>query len=89
VQIDINPFSEEGWKFTEASLVSLCKNGGANMIRLDAFGYVTKKAGTSCFMEVKGLPCVPQQALKCHGSPTLATLEACDSGHHLKWWRHI
>lgn len=52
VQIDVNPYSEEGWKFCEASLVSLCKNGGAKMIRLDAFGYVTKKPGTDCFMEV-------------------------------------
>ena len=55
VQIDINPFSEEGWAFTEASLVSLCQNGGAKLIRLDAFGYVTKKAGTSCFMEVRAV----------------------------------
>jgi sucrose phosphorylase len=52
MQIDINPFSEEGWRFVEASLVSLCHNGGAKLIRLDAFGYVTKKAGTGCFMEV-------------------------------------
>lgn len=52
LQIDINPFSEEGWAFTQASLTSLCVNGGANLIRLDAFGYVTKKAGTNCFMEV-------------------------------------
>eukprot|EP00879_Flechtneria_rotunda_P018528 GHRR01019441.1.p1 GENE.GHRR01019441.1~~GHRR01019441.1.p1 ORF type:complete len:547 (+),score=136.02 GHRR01019441.1:914-2554(+) len=49
-QIDINPFSEEGWKFTEASLRSLCERG-ARLIRLDAFGYVTKQAGTSCFMQ--------------------------------------
>jgi hypothetical protein len=54
VQIDINPVSEEGWKFVEESLVSLCKNGGAKLIRLDAFGYVTKAAGTGCFMEVIG-----------------------------------
>lgn len=53
MQIDIDPFSEEGWKFCETSLLSLCKNGGAKLIRLDAFGYVTKKAGTSCFMEVR------------------------------------
>jgi hypothetical protein len=52
MQIDINPYSEEGWKFCEESLISLCKNGGAKLIRLDAFGYVTKKAGTDCFMEV-------------------------------------
>jgi hypothetical protein len=53
LQIDINPFSEEGWAFTEASLRSLCERGGARLIRLDAFGYVTKKAGTSCFMQVR------------------------------------
>jgi len=52
-QIDINPFSKEGWRFTVESLRSLCKNGGAKLIRLDAFGYVTKKAGTNCFMEVR------------------------------------
>jgi sucrose phosphorylase len=51
-QIDINPFSEEGWAFTEASLRSLCERGAARLIRLDAFGYVTKKAGSSCFMQV-------------------------------------
>ncbi|WIA13184.1 hypothetical protein OEZ85_006776 [Tetradesmus obliquus] len=50
-QVDINPFSEEGWAFTEASLRSLCEKGRARLIRLDAFGYVTKKAGTSCFMQ--------------------------------------
>jgi sucrose phosphorylase len=51
-QIDINPFSEEGWRFVESSLRSLCTNAGARLIRLDAFAYTTKKAGTSCFMEV-------------------------------------
>jgi sucrose phosphorylase len=50
--MDINPFSEEGWAFVEASLTSLCCSGGAKLIRLDAFGYVTKKAGSPCFMEV-------------------------------------
>jgi hypothetical protein len=60
VPIDIDPFSEEGWKFVEESLLSLCKNGGAKLIRLDAFGYVTKKAGTGCFMEV-GHGCTCQQ----------------------------
>lgn len=52
-QMDINPFSEEGWTFVQDSLTSLCRSGGAKLIRLDAFGYVTKKAGTPCFMEVR------------------------------------
>ncbi|WIA16714.1 hypothetical protein OEZ85_013369 [Tetradesmus obliquus] len=50
-QVDIDPFSEKGWEFTEASLRSLCERGGARLIRLDAFGYVSKKAGTTCFMQ--------------------------------------
>jgi sucrose phosphorylase len=53
LQVDIDPFSEKGWEFTEASLRSLCERGGARLIRLDAFGYVSKKAGTTCFMQVR------------------------------------
>jgi hypothetical protein len=30
---------------------------GAKLIRLDAFGYVTKKAGTECFMQVRCRGC--------------------------------
>jgi sucrose phosphorylase len=74
----VNPYSEEGWKFCEASLVSLCKNGGAKLIRLDAFGYVTKKAGTDCFMEVSVVATMLQfastgcrlaHAYQCHCQP--------------------
>lgn len=41
-----------GKKFVEDSLRSLCSKG-ARMVRLDAYGYVTKKPGTRCFMEVR------------------------------------
>jgi hypothetical protein len=53
LQVDIDPFSEKGWEFTEASLRLLCERGGARLIRLDAFGFVSKKAGTTCFMQVR------------------------------------
>jgi sucrose phosphorylase len=49
-QIDIDPFSVPGRKFVEDSLASLCRSG-AKVVRLDAFGYATKKAGTRCFFE--------------------------------------
>lgn len=35
----------------EESLASLCHRG-AKIVRLDAFGYATKKPGTRCFFEV-------------------------------------
>eukprot|EP00878_Enallax_costatus_P004272 GHUV01004502.1.p1 GENE.GHUV01004502.1~~GHUV01004502.1.p1 ORF type:complete len:701 (+),score=187.09 GHUV01004502.1:79-2181(+) len=54
-QIDINPFTEHGWDFIQRSLQNLCEKGQTKMIRLDAFGYVTKKAGTSCFMQEPGV----------------------------------
>ena len=41
-----------GRKFVEDSLRALCSRG-ARVIRLDAYGYVTKKPGTRCFMEVR------------------------------------
>jgi sucrose phosphorylase len=47
-QIDINCKSETAKEFIKDNLVNLCKHGAA-MIRLDAFAYATKKAGTSCF----------------------------------------
>lgn len=47
-QIDINCKSETAKEFIRDNLVTLC-NHGAAMIRLDAFAYATKKAGTSCF----------------------------------------
>jgi len=49
-QIDLDPFSSSGSKFVEESLRSLCARG-AKLLRLDAFGYVTKKYGTPCFFE--------------------------------------
>ena len=47
-QIDLDVSSETGRKFIIDSLNFLADQGAA-MIRLDAFAYVTKKVGTSCF----------------------------------------
>lgn len=47
-QIDLNLKSDTGKKFVKDTMESLCKHG-ISIIRLDAVGYVTKKAGTSCF----------------------------------------
>lgn len=47
-QIDINCKSDTAKEFIKDNLITLCNHGVA-MIRLDAFAYATKKAGTSCF----------------------------------------
>ncbi len=47
-QIDINCKSDTAKEFIRDNLEFLCKRGMA-LIRLDAFAYTTKKAGTSCF----------------------------------------
>ncbi len=47
-QIDINCPSITAGKFIADNLTDLCRHGAA-LIRLDAFAYATKKAGTSCF----------------------------------------
>ena len=47
-QIDINCSSNAAKEFIRDNLVSLCEHGMA-MIRLDAFAYATKRAGSSCF----------------------------------------
>lgn len=47
-QVDIDVNSAVGRGFIEDNLAFLC-NQGAGMIRLDAFAYVTKRRGTSCF----------------------------------------
>lgn len=47
-QIDINCRSDTAKKFIRENLECLCRHG-MSMIRLDAFAYATKKAGTSCF----------------------------------------
>lgn len=47
-QIDINCKSETAKEFIRDNLTFLCEHGAA-LIRLDAFAYATKKAGTSCF----------------------------------------
>lgn len=47
-QIDINCKSDTAKAFIRDNLTGLCEHGAA-LIRLDAFAYATKKAGTSCF----------------------------------------
>ena len=47
-QIDINCKSQTAKKFIKENLSFLAENG-ASIIRLDAFAYATKKAGSSCF----------------------------------------
>lgn len=47
-QIDINCKSDTARQFLRDNLENLCRHGAA-LIRLDAFAYATKKAGTSCF----------------------------------------
>ena len=47
-QIDINCRSAAAKRFIRENLEELCRHGAA-LIRLDAFAYSTKKAGTSCF----------------------------------------
>jgi len=47
-QIDINCKSDTAKEFIQDNLTCLCSHG-ASIIRLDAFAYATKKAGTSCF----------------------------------------
>ncbi|MFA9463949.1 MAG: sucrose phosphorylase [Velocimicrobium sp.] len=47
-QIDINCKKQTAKKFIRDNLTSLCKHGAA-LIRLDAFAYATKQAGTRCF----------------------------------------
>ena len=47
-QIDINVKTDTAKKFIRNNLETLASHG-ASIIRLDAFAYATKKAGTSCF----------------------------------------
>ncbi len=49
-QIDINCDSKTAKNFIRSNLEDLCGHG-AGLIRLDAFAYATKKAGSSCFFE--------------------------------------
>lgn len=47
-QIDINCYSDAGKEFTKDNLNFLAEHGAA-IVRLDAFAYATKRAGTNCF----------------------------------------
>ncbi len=47
-QIDLNVEHPDTKEFIKKNVISMCENG-ASVIRLDAFAYAVKKAGTSCF----------------------------------------
>jgi len=47
-QVDLNLYTETTKQFVKHQLTALAEQG-ASIIRLDAFAYATKKAGTSCF----------------------------------------
>ncbi len=47
-QVDLNLYTETAKQFVRHHLEGLSQHG-ASIIRLDAFAYATKKAGTSCF----------------------------------------
>ena len=47
-QIDLNLQSDCGKSFVKENLEALCKHG-ISIVRMDAVGYATKKAGSSCF----------------------------------------
>lgn len=47
-QIDLNLQSACGKKFVKENLENLCRHG-ISIVRMDAVGYTTKKAGSSCF----------------------------------------
>jgi sucrose phosphorylase len=49
-QIDLNIQNDVTWQYIKDNL-QLLANHGAALIRLDAFGYATKKVGSSCFFE--------------------------------------
>lgn len=68
-----------GRKFVEESLASLCHHG-AKIVRLDAFGYATKKPGTRCFFEVERI------GQKCSLWICACTVEACEMLAHSIGW---
>ncbi len=51
-QIDIDIYSQAGQDYIK-KIITNFKNFGVQIVRLDAVGYVAKKAGTSCFMTEK------------------------------------
>ncbi len=55
-QIDIDPFSASGQEFVKESLKALGTHG-AKLVRLDAFGYATKKADTRCVPRIRNPAC--------------------------------
>lgn len=66
-----------GDKFVTESLVALCKQG-ARLVRLDAFGYMTKKLDTPCFFQARS----PQSwLLTLNLSGTLTHPKSCQLQH--------
>ncbi|KAK9865185.1 hypothetical protein WJX84_007242 [Apatococcus fuscideae] len=49
-QIDLDVYSVTGKEFLKSQMRALCSKG-AKLVRLDAFGYATKKRDTKCFFE--------------------------------------
>jgi sucrose phosphorylase len=47
-QIDLNPWTRVTQEFNRENIEFLVRNG-ASIVRLDAFAYATKRAGTNCF----------------------------------------
>ncbi|MCM0612374.1 sucrose phosphorylase [Marinobacter sediminum] len=48
-QIDLNYDSDQAYSLME-SYIGFLTSKGVNLLRLDAFGYTTKRIGTSCFL---------------------------------------
>lgn len=48
-QIDLNYEAQETYKLMESNMAFLAEHG-VKLFRLDAFGYTTKRLGTSCFL---------------------------------------
>lgn len=48
-QIDLNFKNQAAWDLNE-DYIKFLTSQGVNLFRLDAFGYITKKLGTSCFL---------------------------------------
>lgn len=72
-QIDLDCTNPEVKQFIRSNLEFLAKHG-ASLIRLDAFGYATKKAGSNCFFlepQVWNLLAESRDILKPHGIQVL------------------
>lgn len=72
-QIDLDVTKEKTKKFIKKTLTDMCSHGAA-IIRLDAFAYAIKKAGTSCFFiqpDIWKLLYYIEDIVRCNGSDIL------------------